>query len=206
MSQPIAPRRSLAIVAVTIIGAGSLLGACSSENPCGDIIETRADDDADFGSYETFAVLEVPDEGGSAGAGGEGSGIPDDIRLNLEAANTAAANELESIGLTEVGVDDDPDLFVVSASASREETELTWYCVPGWYWWGWYYYWDPCAWMVPIEIEYTEGSLLVALVDAATEAPVFGGVVQGILECTDDDLQSRIEEGVEEIFEDYPSE
>lgn len=207
MSKLSRPFRALSLASLTALGSWSLLGGCSDGNPCGDEVVTRADDEADFAAYETFAVIDLPEDIGAGGAGGAGGGrgMPDDIRVNLEIANEAAATQLELLGLERVEVEDDPDLFVLSASASEEETGIYWTCVPDWYWWGWYYYWDPCAWMAPIPVEYTVGSLLVATVDAATEEPVFGGIVQGILECTSEDLEDRIEDGVETIFDDYPN-
>lgn len=203
MKRPVHRLRAFSLVALTALASWGVFGGCSSGSSCGDEVLTRQDDDADFESYETFAVLEV-EAGGLGGLGGGGGGVPEDVRLNLELANDAAAEQLELLGLEQVGTDDSPDLYVLSASASQEETGIYWYCVPDWYWWGWYYYWDPCAWMAPIPFDYTVGTLLVAVVDASTEKPVFGGLVQGVLECTDDDLESRIEAGVETIFDDYP--
>jgi len=201
------PFRALTVVTLTALASWGLLGGCSSNgNPCGDEYTTRVNDDADFESYQTFAVMDIPEEGGLGGAGGAGGGeLPDDIRVNLELANEAAAESLELKGLERVDADDDPDLLVFSASASEEETGIYWYCVPGWYWWGWYYYWDPCAWMAPIEFEYTVGTLLVGVLDPVLGEPAFGGLIQGILECTSEDLEDRIEDGVADVFDDYPA-
>jgi len=205
MSSLLAHRRALFFVALATLASWSLLGACSSGSDCGYNFATRADDDADFESFQTFAVLQI-DEGGLGGAGGAGA-FPDDVRANLEVANDAAVEQLLLLGLEEVDpADEQPDLWIFSAAATERETGVYWYCVPGWYWWGWYYYWDPCAWMAPIEFEYTVGSLLVGVADASTDppVPVFGGLVQGVLEC-DSDIEGRIESGVEAIFDDYPT-
>lgn len=189
-----------------VLGVG-LLGGCAEEDDvddvCEDDIVTRVDDDADFSEYETYAIWEIGS--GTAGAGGEGPGdIPEDVAVNIGTANKEAARQLRDLGLTQVDPEEeDPDLWIVSMAATEEETGTYWSCVGGWEWWGWYYYWDPCAWLVPIEFEYTEGTLLVATIDANSHEAVFGGVVEGILEC-DDDLETRIESGVDEIFRDYP--
>lgn len=44
-------------------------------------------------------------------------------------------------------------------------TASNWECVPGWYWWGWYYYWDSCAWLRPVDVTYTVGSVLMLVID-----------------------------------------
>jgi len=191
-----------------VLGAG-LLGGCAEEDDlddvCEDDIVTRVDEDADFSEYETYAIWEIGS--GMAGAGGGSSAdIPDDVAVNIDTANKEAARQLRDLGLTQVDPEqEDPDLWIVSLAATQEETGTYWSCYGGWAWWGWYYYWDPCAWLVPIEFEYTEGTLLVATIDSGSHTAVFGGVVEGILEC-DDDLETRIESGVEEIFKDYPQE
>ena len=96
-----------------------------------------------------------------------------------------------------------PDLWVFSAAATEDKTGLYWDCVPGWYWWGWYPYWDPCAWYVPIPFDFTVGTLAVGLVDSESQKPVFLGVARGVMECGD--VQDRIESAVDEMFDDYPS-
>lgn len=203
-------RWSVGLLAFSAFVGVGFLGGCAEEDPvdeaCEDDIVTAVDDDADFGDYETFAIYEIGGDAGTAGAGGQASfELPDDVVANIGVANAEAARQLVARGLTQVDpAEEDPDLWVLSAAAREEEEGTYWSCVPGWYWWGWYYYWDPCAWLYPIEFEYTVGTLLVATVDAATEKPVFGGVLQGILECSDE-LETRIESGVEEIFDDYPS-
>jgi len=189
----------------------SLLGGCSNnddDDVCTDQVQTLADDDADFSSYETFAVFEIGTTGvgGAGGSSGIPSDLPEDVTANIETANKEAVRQLKALGLSEVDPEEEtPDLWVLSAALTEEEEGTYWQCVPGWYWWGWYYYWDPCAWTVPVDFEYTQGTLLVAVVDAADEKPVFGGVLEGILECTDEhEIDDRIEAGVDEIFDDYP--
>ena len=193
------------LAATTLLTLGPI--GCSSgdeDDICEDIVATRTDSDADFSDYETFAVAELPGDG--SGLGGASADLPEDIQVNLEVASEAAVANLEDFGLTEVELDEDPDLLVFSAAATEVETGIYWACVGGWEWWGWSYVWDPCAWLAPIDFEYTEGSLLVGVADATTEEPVFGGLVQGILECSTSEsaLEDRITLAVDEIFDSYP--
>lgn len=195
------------LTATALLSLGPI--GCSSDDDeddiCEDFVTTRTDEDADFSDYQTFAVAELPGDGSALG--GSGSELPDDVQANLEIANDAAVANLEDLGLTEVDPDDEtPDLWVFSAAATETETGTYWACVGGWEWWGWSYVWDPCAWLAPIDFEYTEGSLIVGVADSTTEEPVFGGLVQGILECseTESALEDRITDAVDEIFESYP--
>jgi hypothetical protein len=200
------PRRAFPLLGLTVFASWGALGGCSNGGTCPNIddsVVTRADPDADFSRYQTFAIREISEEG-AAGAGG--AGIPEDVQVNLEVANDAAAEELVLLGLEEVDPEaETPDLWVFSAASTEREEGVNWYCVPDWYWLGYGYYWDPCAWMYPIEFEYTEGTLLVGVADSSTDTPVFGGLLKGVLEC-DSDLDVRIENGVEAIFDDYPAE
>lgn len=201
-------RRVLLLISFGALAALGTLGGCTSDacpNYTGAVV-SRADDDADFASYETFAIKKIiEDDVGAAGAGGQGALMPDEVRLNLEVASDAAADELLQIGLREVDPDvETPDLWVFSAAATDVEEGMYWYCVPGWYWWwGYYDYTDPCVWLVPIEFEYVLGTVLVGVADSETNQPVFGGLIQGVLECTPD-VEQSIEDGVDEIFDDYP--
>ena len=77
------------------------------------------------------------------------------------------------------------------------------YSSPSYWWTGWGYAWDPCAWMVEVPVVYTEGTVVVGLADPAVSKVVFGGVLQGILECSDS--TGRIQAGVARIFQDYPT-
>jgi len=52
-------------------------------------------------------------------------------------------------------------------------------------------------------VKYTEGTVLVGVADVAAQKVVFGGYVQGIVECGGD-TAARIQSGVERIFTQYP--
>jgi hypothetical protein len=200
---------TLSLFAGAAVVSWGALSGCSTGTTAAcpdydDRVVSGVDDDADFSAYQTFAIRELTDA--DVGAGGDGGGIPADAKLNLEAANEAAAAELTALGLDEVDPDQEtPDLWVFSATATEVEQGVSWTCVPDYYWTGVEYYFDPCAWMDPLEFQYTVGTLVVGVADAETELPVFGGLLQGPADCPAADLESRIEAGVATIFEDYPS-
>lgn len=179
----------------------ALFSACDDDDDyddeicTGDQVVTRTDPTADFAQYKTFSV--APDE--------TLPDVPADVVTNLAVANAAAAAELQKIGLTQVAPDSDPppDLALFNIAGTQKQMGTTWECTPGYWWTGWGYVWDPCAWMVEIPVVYTEGTLVVGLADPAADRVVFGGVLQGVLECSSD-TAGRIQAGVARIFTDYP--
>jgi len=179
----------------------ALFSACDDDDDydddicTGDTVVTRADPTADFAQFQTFSVAPdaaLPD-------------VPANVATNLAVANAAAVVELMKIGLTQVAADSDPppDLALFNMAATQKQMGTTWECTPGYWWTGWGYVWDPCAWMVEIPVTYTEGTLVVGLADPAADKVVFGGVLQGVLECSSD-TAGRIQSGVARIFQDYP--
>ncbi|HSC88433.1 MAG TPA: DUF4136 domain-containing protein [Polyangiaceae bacterium] len=195
------------LLGVVVVGVAFALGAtgCSSDDTCQTSIVTRATPGVDFDLYSTFAIQEIgAGAGGAGGAGGDaGRDIPDDVALNIEKANAEAAKQLTAGGLTQVDpAVEEPDLWIGSAANTKEQNGVYWECVPGWYWWGWYVYWDSCAWLQPIPVEYSTGTLVVALADSSTSQIVFGGVATGVLGC--DDVDARVTSAVDQIFADYP--
>jgi hypothetical protein len=194
-----------AALALTAVGVGFGSVGCSSDTTCTNTVVARARPGVDFGDYETFAIKDV-DGSGFGGAGGAGHDIPDDVLTNIAVANEEAAQQLEALGLKKVDPDKEtPDLWIGTAGATEENSGVVWECVPGWYWWGWYMYWDSCAWLEPIHVDYTVGTLFVALVDSGNEEVVFGGFAQGVVGCSDD-VEGQIETAVDAIFDKYPVE
>ncbi len=179
----------------------ALFSACDDDDDfddqicTGDQVVTRADPTADFSQFETFSV--APDDALPD--------VPVDVATNLAVANAAAVAELQKLGLTQVAPDSDPppDLALFNIAGTQKVMGTTWQCTPGYWWTGWGYVWDPCAWMVEIPVVYTEGTLVVGLADPAAAKVVFGGVLQGVLECSSD-TAGRIQSGVARIFQDYP--
>lgn len=184
-----------------LFGGALLLGSygCSDDDEPEDVVKTRASATADFTQYKTFAFTTRE---GVEGADQDVE-IPDEVEANLKVVNDAVRKELLELGLEEVEGDESPDLYAFNLAATEDVEAIAWTCVPG-YWYGWYY-WDPCAWLAPIYYEYTVGSVVVGLADAAEEEVVFGGLLAGYLD-DGSDVKERIDEGVEEIFDDYPAE
>jgi Domain of unknown function (DUF4136) len=186
---------TLGVATLVVLGC-----ADEPESACDDTIVTRADPMADFTGYKTFAVVpesEYPTE--------LPSDLPSDTRTSLEAANDAGRRELLLLGLDEVDfATGTPDVVLFSLAASDTDTGVVYECVDGYIWYGWWgYVWDPCAWLEPVAVDYEVATVLVGLADPANEEVVFGGVVQGILECGD--VSDRLDDGVKRIFSDYPA-
>ena len=160
----------------------------------------------DFSEYKTFHIDDDLTQDDLADAGVNVDDFPEDVRLNIETANDQARIELEKAGLDEVENQDEADLVVASLASTKTEDAIYWECVPG-YWWGyWGWYWDSCAWLEPEYVEWTVGSVGVAVGDPKLEEVVFVGLLQGYGDGYEDadDIQDRIRDGVHEMFEDWP--
>lgn len=181
------------------------VGSCDCNDDDGptDYVYTRVEPNVDFSQFHTFRVTDSHDADDFADAGVDPENIPEDVRINIDSANDQARIELETLGLTEAGEDEDADLVVFSLARTSEETGVVWTCVPGYEWWGWYWYWDPCAWLAPLYVDYTVGSLIVGLAAPNEEEVVFGGLLQGVADGSGDP-EDRIRDGVHVMFRDYP--
>jgi hypothetical protein len=180
---------------------------CNDDDRPPDQVNTRVKPGVDFSEYHTFRIQDELSKDDIEDAGVDididPEDIPDDVRLNIDVATDQARQELEELGLTEVGEDEDADLVVFSLGATNDEDAIYWECVPG-YWWGyWGWVWDTCAWLEPIYVEYTVGTVALGLADPDMEDVVFGGVVQGVAD-GEDDVEDRIRNGVHVMFEEYP--
>lgn len=112
--------------------------------------------------------------------------------------------QLEALGLTEVTVDESPDLRAFSLISTRDETGYSWECAPG----GWYGYWgfgfNPCGVIAPVYDEYVDGTVTLGLVDPKLQKVVFGGVATGVIEEDERHTDDEINKAVREIFDRYP--
>jgi hypothetical protein len=199
----------LVLVVVAVFCANSLV-ACGDESPV-DTVYTRARPDADFTSYKTFAIVTKDNVGDLPNPPEETPDLPDDVVASLEVTLDAVRAQLKMLDLDEVDVDESPDLFVVDFAATRDEDAVYWVCMPGWGWWGWWgWFWDPCAWLTPVPVTITVGSVLVLLQDEAIEADddhgkiVFGGLLQGVADGSGN-AEQRIQSGVSRMFAEYPA-
>lgn len=168
-----------------------------------DEVKVRVQPGIDFSEYQTFRIYDELTVGELEDAGVNPDNIPEDVLLNIKTANDQARIELEARGLTEASSDDAADLMVVSLGSTKDDDAIYWECVPG-YWWGyWGYVWDSCAWLEPIYIEYTIGSMALGLVDEKEQDVVFGGLLQGVADGAGN-AEERIRDGVTEMFKEYP--
>ncbi len=198
-------------IAIAMVAALGFAGCGGDDDQPEDVVLVRVRPDAPFATYSTFAIVSsdaLPDLPDLPGLPEVPDDLPDDIRNGLMATEDAVRDQMTMIGLREVGVDGDPDLFVLDYAATQEEDAIVWQCVPGWAWWGWYVYWDPCAWMQPVLVEFEVGSILVLLADPDI-APdddygnyVFGGLGQGVL--NGGNAEARIDSAVARMFDEYP--
>lgn len=181
---------SLAITWMLCGGAG-----CSDDEPSAqDTVATTASPSADFTSYHTFALAQSKDP----------DAIPDNVQTDLALVDDAMVAQLERRGLQQVGSDDDPDLVAFNLATTDTEGTYYWDCVEG-YWWGyWDQAWDPCAWLQPAYVEYTAGTIALGVADPALRQVVFGGVIRGVLDYTDD-VEDRINDDVARVFDSYPT-
>jgi hypothetical protein len=155
---------------------------------------------ATFADYQTFAFVGPSDVTSTTLPA-----IPDQVAVNLDVANQAMREELTALGLIEVGPTDNPDLRAFSLSATEDQAAVYWTCVDG-YWYGyWAWSFDPCSWIEPVYTEYTEGAILVGLVDPNMSEVVFGGLIQGIAYGDSGDMEERIDDDMEEVFDAYPN-
>lgn len=186
---------------LALISAGALAIGCSDDGEDDDVVRTRSSATADFTEYRTYAVATAEDVDEE-----RRPNIPDTVATNLEIVSDAMREELNALGLREVGEDEDPDLYAFNLAATREITTLSWECVDS-YWYGyWTWTWDPCPWLEPVYDEDRQGAIVLGLLDPERQDVVFGGVIEGIGEgpVDQDELKERIEDDVDEVFEDYP--
>ena len=188
--------RSYGIFAI-VFALGALVVACNDDDEVQDYVSSWASSTADFSAYETYAFLTEDDLPRGT------KPLPDDVKAQLAVVNDAMRSQLNARGLREVSSDDMPDLYAFDLASTREESALYWDCVDGW-WYGWWIWsWDPCAYLQPVYTEYEVGTVVVGLGDPAIQEVVFGGVLQGVL-TGGGDAEERIQDGVAEIFDDYP--
>lgn len=174
------------------IMCGALLGACSDSE---DVVE-EADPDADFASYKTFALASPPDGGAQD--------IPGSVAGNLKTINSDMREQLRDLGLSEVDASADPDVIAFSLISTKKQTDLSWSCLPE-YWYGnWAWSFDPCPVLASGYPDYAGGTFAVGLVDPALGRAVFGGVAEDALVGSEGDIQRLIDGAVDEIFKGYP--
>jgi hypothetical protein len=165
---------------------------------CGESDDTvqESDADADFASYRTFALATPPASGAQQIPGGDEG--------NLNYINDQVKKNLESLGLTE-DASGSPDVIAFSLISTKDATDLSWNCLPE-YWYGnWDWSFDPCALMAPLYTSYESGTFAVGLVDPQLAKVVFGGVGEQALVGSENAIQRSVEADVDNIFKAYPA-
>lgn len=200
------PRKQSLVLGSVLLFCSMSACDCNDDDLPDDVVKARAKPAVDFGEYQTFRIEDKLTEEDLADAGADLGELPEDVRFNIDTANDQARMELEDLGLTEVGADEEADVLVGSMGSTDDQDAIYWECVPG-YWWGyWGWYWDSCAWLDPVYVEYTVGSVMVGVADPAMNDIVFAGFLQGVGDGNGgDDLEHRIRDGVHKMFESWPT-
>jgi hypothetical protein len=152
---------------------------------------------ARFSAYRTYALVMPPDTGGR--------------QLLDQRVRNAVQAQLETKGLTGVARDR-ADLYVGYGMVDRTHTTIYSYD-DGWGWggrWGWRYWRWGVAWPMAERRQletYTDGTVVVNLVDAKTKQVVWEGEIPGVVDIPVSDpvrATNRIDDAVEKLFERYP--
>jgi len=178
---------------------GLALGACliALAGCAGQRVSTDYSPSVGFTQYRTFALVSRPDSASH-------QLLDDRVRNAVEA-------QLESKGLSEA----DPkaaDLFVGYGVVDHTHKEINTYGTGGgWGWggWGWRRRWG-VAWPTSLQSSidsYTDGTVVVSLVDAKTRRVVWQGQAADVLSLPIGDpakATRSIDEAVSKIFAKYP--
>lgn len=196
------------------------LGACSPDSLSytdTDVIVTVRDLGRSYAPYQTYSlpdtvidVCSLPESGtggaaGAAGAGGADSGSDADCQeLDHhfdEEILEAIQDNLDELGFSEVGADENPDVMILPAAVAQE----SWYVYDLYcdYWYGYCfdYPWGPTA------ISYPLGTLAMYMVswrdadDATGKVPVIWlGVVSGLMSGSHELDAERIDANIGQAF------
>jgi hypothetical protein len=173
------------------LGAGLILLAGCSANR----VATDYNPKAGFSQYKTFAMVSHPDSLSH-------QLIDDRIR-------TAVESQLIDKGLTETNRDS-ADLYVGYGVVDRTRTEVS---TRHWGWgpaWGWRYYRWGLAWPAMTEHDistYTDGTVVVSLVDAKTHREVWQGQAADVVSLpinNPNTATKEVDKAVAKILARYP--
>lgn len=166
--------------------------ACSSID-----VKTDFDPSADFTRFHTFAFAGFTDI--------TKTGLPDNS-LTRKRIETGVSRELTQKGLQEVKPDEHPDLLVHYWIGTQDKQRVQGTGGPGYYGGGYYgggYGWG-ASYNTVTTYEYTEGTLVVDLVEPVKKELQWRATMVAILE---DTAQENIElgnEAIKKAFENYP--
>ena len=184
-------RSRLSVVAMTV-------GAVAAVGCAGQRVSTDFNPSAGFSGYHTFAIVSRPDSASH-------QLLDDRVRSALEA-------QLPAKGLTETDRES-ADLYVGYGVVDRTHKEV-YTTGTGWRWgggWGWRSYRWGAPWPVDLRrsVEtYTDGTVVVSLVDAKSKRVVWQGEAADVLSLPVNDpteATKSIDEAVSKILAKYPS-
>lgn len=152
------------------------------------------DSEADFTTYRTFGWM--PRSGQAPGTAAEAKTMSDLLDRRIR---NAVEGELTARGLTLS--DAQPDLEVVYHVGAQDKIQVTD--------WGYRYsdyYWGYGGRQIDV-YQYTEGTLVIDLVDAAADNLVWRGSGTGVVDNTQrspEEMQDRMNEIVAKIMQSFP--
>ncbi|WP_057935752.1 DUF4136 domain-containing protein [Algoriphagus resistens] len=180
-----------------------------------DVVYTNYDVNNDFASYTTFAVPDkiVKISNGTVNAA-NGEFEPEYLSPAYTAAILASIrSNMQDAGYTEVDKSADPDLIILPTAL---QTDQIFFYYDWWYWnwfypgwgpgWGWYYpgYYPPQVSRV------RTGTIMMQMTDPqniseTNQIPVvWTGVINGLLEGSENSISERINTTIDQAFEQSP--
>jgi hypothetical protein len=178
-------RKVFAGLAITILLAG--MTGCSSIS-----VNYDYDKNVDWAKYKTYGWMEAPQNSGDPT-----STLPNTTFLG-ERIHNSVQYEMEQRGLS---LGDEPELLVVYHIGTQEKIQVTD--------WGYRYsdyYWGYGGRQIDVS-QYTEGSLVIDLVDAESMNLVWRATGTGTVDKSQkspDEMQSRIDNIVNQIMKSFP--
>jgi hypothetical protein len=157
-----------------------LLGACVTTS-------ATTSPNANLGQYRTFSFFE-PTNANPKQLAFERSPAGQVVRDRV-------ASDLQSKGLTQSA--DNPDLVVAYHTKTEQKTDVTDWGYGGYYWGG------PGG--VTVD-QYTQGTLLIDLIDPKTKQVVWRGTASAIVNHPDNPDTGKIASAVDKLMKKYPSE
>jgi hypothetical protein len=168
----------------------ALLAGCSSYD-----IKYDYDMDSNFNSFKTYKWIPkmVSDTSGNATTAIQSNTLLD------KRIHSAVDAQMAAKGFTPT--EDNPDVFVVYHTGLKDKVDVTdWgYTYAGSYWGG------GLGRNVDV-YQYTEGTLIVDIVNASNKQLVWRGSATGVVEPgrTPEQMEARVNDVVSRIFDNYP--
>ncbi|GJM61580.1 MULTISPECIES: DUF4136 domain-containing protein [Persicobacter] len=165
-----------------VLIAALTFSACSSVN-----VSYDYDRGADFSSYQTYSfMIKDPDQKINVGLN----------ELMIRRVMSNIGGEMSARSYEEV--ENNPDLLINFYLKTKDKKNV--YYDP--YWGGWYGPWGP--YRGPQVTEYTEGNLVIDIVDAKKKQLIWQGVATGSIDGKMKNPDKTMQKIVNEVFLRYP--